>query len=191
LGSLLKNHTDRYDEAEKAYRTAIELDPKSAHPWNGLGCLFLSLNRLQESEEAFEQAIKLDPTLIDPFLNSAEKALVAENFDQAASRLIKSRPLLKTDIEKRNQIMLELALALAENNPQSVTQAHEKLGELAGVNLPRSLWNYNDLEPFIIRLPEPEQNLLRAWIAAVKHEEGADPQGAFLAWGEARSGLEE
>ena len=41
-GKLLTNHLNQHQEAEAAYRRAIELDPKNAWPWNGLGNLLLS-----------------------------------------------------------------------------------------------------------------------------------------------------
>ncbi len=68
LGNLLKNHLFRYDEAEKAYHRAIELDPKYAPPWNGLGNLLQDhLFRYDEAEKAYGKAIELDPQLTDPW----------------------------------------------------------------------------------------------------------------------------
>jgi tetratricopeptide (TPR) repeat protein len=47
---------------EKIYRRLIELDSKTAWPWNNLGnVLLLYLNRYPEAEEAYRQAIALDP----------------------------------------------------------------------------------------------------------------------------------
>ena len=48
--------------AEKAYRTAIKLDPKFAYPWNGLGNLLQDhLQRFDDAEDAYRTAIQLDP----------------------------------------------------------------------------------------------------------------------------------
>ncbi|MCG6861560.1 MAG: tetratricopeptide repeat protein, partial [Chromatiaceae bacterium] len=72
LGNLLKNHLDRYQEAEDAYRQAIALDPKSAGPWNNLGNLLQDhLDRYQEAEDAYRQAIALDPRDPYPLANLA------------------------------------------------------------------------------------------------------------------------
>jgi Flp pilus assembly protein TadD/energy-coupling factor transporter ATP-binding protein EcfA2 len=58
---LLHIELGRYDEAEVAYRRAIELDEKCAYPWNGLGNLLSDqLGRSEEAEAAYRQAIELD-----------------------------------------------------------------------------------------------------------------------------------
>jgi tetratricopeptide (TPR) repeat protein len=52
----------RYDDAEPAYRRAIEIDPKYASPWNGLGNLLCDfLGRYEEAGAAFAEALRLDP----------------------------------------------------------------------------------------------------------------------------------
>ena len=57
-----------YSLAEEAYRRAIELDPKYALPWNGLGNLLQDhLGRYKEAEEAYHHAIQLDPKDASPW----------------------------------------------------------------------------------------------------------------------------
>ena len=61
LGNELTSRLQRYDEAEQAYRQAIELDKKIAYPWNGLGNLLKNhLRRYDEAEQAYRKAIELD-----------------------------------------------------------------------------------------------------------------------------------
>jgi len=50
----------KYDEAEKAFREAIELAPTDATPWLHLGRVLTSLRRYAEAEKAFRRAIELD-----------------------------------------------------------------------------------------------------------------------------------
>jgi|CXWL01.1.fsa_nt_gi Flp pilus assembly protein TadD len=59
---------DAWTIAEAAYRKAIELDPKFAHPWHGLGNLLQDhLGRPAEAEGAYRKAIELDPKLVNPW----------------------------------------------------------------------------------------------------------------------------
>ncbi|MCA9705377.1 MAG: tetratricopeptide repeat protein [Myxococcales bacterium] len=68
LGNLLKNHLGRYEEAEAAYREAIERNPKYAAPWNGLGNLLKNhLGRYEEAEAAYREAIERDPSVAPPW----------------------------------------------------------------------------------------------------------------------------
>jgi len=55
-------YLNRFEEAETAYRKAIEIDPKLAPSWYSLGNLFMQhLNRYQEAESAYRKAIELNP----------------------------------------------------------------------------------------------------------------------------------
>ncbi len=55
-------------KTESVLRKAIELDPKFAYPWNGLGNLLKNhLNRYEEAEAAYRKAIELDPKLAYPW----------------------------------------------------------------------------------------------------------------------------
>jgi tetratricopeptide (TPR) repeat protein len=70
LGNLLQDHLGRYDEAEAAYRRAIELDPQVAVPWYNFGNLLKDhLGRYEESETAYRRAIEIDPQFAYPWNN--------------------------------------------------------------------------------------------------------------------------
>jgi Flp pilus assembly protein TadD len=51
----------RYPDAEKAYRQAIELRPDWNWAHSGLGILLQSVGRMKEAEAAIRQAVTLDP----------------------------------------------------------------------------------------------------------------------------------
>jgi tetratricopeptide (TPR) repeat protein len=58
---LLQFNLGRFEEAGAAYRKTIEIDPKNAWPWNGLGNLLGDhLGRFEEAEVAYRKAIELD-----------------------------------------------------------------------------------------------------------------------------------
>jgi len=62
LGNLLKNHLGRFEEAENAYRRAIELDPDSAYPWNGLAWALYKAGKADDgAEAASRKAVELEP----------------------------------------------------------------------------------------------------------------------------------
>jgi len=62
LGGLLHEKLERHEEAEKAYRKALALQPEVAEGWITLGLLLgESLNRDQEAEEAYRKAAELEP----------------------------------------------------------------------------------------------------------------------------------
>ncbi|MCP5353288.1 MAG: tetratricopeptide repeat protein [Chromatiales bacterium] len=70
MGWWLHTQLERYDEAEQAYRRAIEIDPKYAYPWNGLGNLLADhRNRPDEAEQAYRRAIEIDPEFVWPWNN--------------------------------------------------------------------------------------------------------------------------
>ncbi len=68
-GNLLRNSLHQYDQAEQAYRRAIELGPECAYPWNSLGTLLGQLGRIEEAEKALSQATDIDPSYAPPWTN--------------------------------------------------------------------------------------------------------------------------
>ncbi|MEM7011737.1 MAG: tetratricopeptide repeat protein, partial [Verrucomicrobiota bacterium] len=80
-GWLLHVHLKRYDEAEAAYRKAIDLDPKFVEPWSNLGLLLSDhLERHEEAEAAYRKAIDIDPKFPGPWNNLG--LLLTEHFDR-------------------------------------------------------------------------------------------------------------
>ncbi len=62
LANALSQETDRYDDAEKAYRKAIEIDPDYAWAWGSLGFLLHdNLHRYEEAEQAYRKVVEINP----------------------------------------------------------------------------------------------------------------------------------
>ena len=66
LGNLLSDHLKRYDEAEGAYRKAVDLVPNNNEHLNRLAwCLFLADKSIEEAEERARQALAISPNDLD------------------------------------------------------------------------------------------------------------------------------
>jgi tetratricopeptide (TPR) repeat protein len=62
-GVMLGGIFNRLDEAEAAFRRALDLDPQVASAWNGLGNALADQGRYAEAETAYHRAIDFDPQL--------------------------------------------------------------------------------------------------------------------------------
>ena len=62
LGSSYLRAT-RFPDAEKAYKAAIEVDPKAGEAWNNLAALYLFTNRIDEADRAVSSAEKVGYTV--------------------------------------------------------------------------------------------------------------------------------
>ena len=110
-GALLSTIDGKHEEAETAYRKAIELDPADAFPWNNLGTLLhYKLNRFDEAERAYHKAIELDPAYALPWNNLGNLLQYKFNrFDEAERAY-------------RKAIELDPAYALPWNNLGNLLQ---------------------------------------------------------------------
>lgn len=68
LGSLYSS-TKRYEEAEKYFTLAIDLDPTFLRGYGALGTLFRKTHRYKESELAYKKAIDVDSTYLTAWYN--------------------------------------------------------------------------------------------------------------------------
>jgi tetratricopeptide (TPR) repeat protein len=59
--AFLLEATHRLDEAEAAFRRALELDPKLDRAWYGLGLVLIRLRRLDEAVNALKKNTELQP----------------------------------------------------------------------------------------------------------------------------------
>jgi tetratricopeptide (TPR) repeat protein len=71
-GSFLQEHTTRYEEAEREFRTVGDKDPEPRGAWFNLGNLLKSfLKRPADAEEAYYKSIKADGTYAPPVIGLA------------------------------------------------------------------------------------------------------------------------
>ncbi|MDG4606394.1 MAG: tetratricopeptide repeat protein, partial [Candidatus Contendobacter sp.] len=77
-----------FEEAEAAYRKAIELDPKDAAPWSGMAWLLYNKNHLKtkwtkKAVEVVRQAVILAPNDTYVLYTAAFMLFAADNLDEA------------------------------------------------------------------------------------------------------------
>ena len=77
LGILLTAE-ERYEEAEKEYKQAIDIKPTNADYLNSLGSLLGDLGHHKKAKECFKNAIHFDPTHINAQLNLRELEKIPE-----------------------------------------------------------------------------------------------------------------
>jgi tetratricopeptide (TPR) repeat protein len=107
---------ERYEEAEAAYRKAIELDPNYASPHNGLGSLLRRLKRYEEAEAAYRKAIELDPNYAMARNNQGSLLSDLERYEEA-------------EVAYRKAIELDPNLVMAHNNLGSLLSVLERYEE--------------------------------------------------------------
>lgn len=105
-------HSDRFDEAEAAYRRSIEIDSR-AEAWGGLGTVRFYQGRYAEAREAFERAVLLKP----------EAALSWGNLAAACKHV--------PGAEHRYVEALDRAIALARDRVEAHPQHAEQWAWLA------------------------------------------------------------
>lgn len=82
-GKRLQTRLALYDEAERAYRKAVEIDPNNSWPWISLGKLFENrLHRFDEAEIAYREAIACDSKNAWSFYNLGK--LLQDHFQRYA-----------------------------------------------------------------------------------------------------------
>jgi tetratricopeptide (TPR) repeat protein len=82
LGVIL-NLAGKYTDAISAYQRAIKLDPKYAHPHNGVGNVYRALGQYDRALAAYQRAMDLDPKLVYPHDGLGNMYRALGQYDQA------------------------------------------------------------------------------------------------------------
>ncbi|MBI5657338.1 MAG: tetratricopeptide repeat protein [Geobacter sp.] len=117
-------------EAKHALRKSIELDPKAASSWIGLGNLFQDkLNRYEEAEQAYLRAIELDPENSTPWNNLGN--LLLDKLNRYEEAELAYRKAIELD-PKDTLPWINLGILLNNklNRPEEAEIAYRKAIEL-------------------------------------------------------------
>jgi tetratricopeptide (TPR) repeat protein len=83
------------DEAERAYRIALESDPEHARSYMGLGAVFRATGRADEAIAAYDRSLAIDPTLAESYSGLVQLHAALGNNEAAravAERAIQAIP---------------------------------------------------------------------------------------------------
>jgi Flp pilus assembly protein TadD/mono/diheme cytochrome c family protein len=133
---------DNYAQAVQTYKHVVNINPKDARAWNGLGVALESTGDWQAAHQAFEKASDVDPTLTDAIFNRAKSELdhdQTSEAEQSFRAVLKQAPddasahsgLAQALLKKGNQDAAQSEFAASLRiDPQNV-DALEGLGQLA------------------------------------------------------------
>jgi tetratricopeptide (TPR) repeat protein len=72
-----------YDQAEKAFKAAIELAPNWSYPYNNLGIVYYKMKQFDKSIEYYKQAIDKDGSSVNPYSNLGNLYIVTGDTSSA------------------------------------------------------------------------------------------------------------
>ncbi|MEZ5429748.1 MAG: tetratricopeptide repeat protein [Verrucomicrobiales bacterium] len=109
-----------FDEAEQAYRKAIEIDPNFASPWNNLGNLLKNhLRRFDEAEQAYRKAIEIDPNFAYPHAGISDLYDTLQRPEESRHHALQAALLNPSDGWPRSQSSLRFAVKTARRGSRS------------------------------------------------------------------------
>jgi tetratricopeptide (TPR) repeat protein len=78
---------ERFDEAMKCHKKAIQLDPKNAEAYYNLGNILLSQNNFEQAIGEYENAVRLNPQYTKAHINLGMALMEKNRFDEAIGHL--------------------------------------------------------------------------------------------------------
>lgn len=119
-GCRLDEDEDRFDDAERAYRSAIELDPSLANAFTNLGNLMVRRGKIEEAERLYVRALQVDPDQPEAYYNLGFLMYDQGNLPAAVlnfKRALRSDPSFA-------DAHFNLAMALADMNRRGEAREH-------------------------------------------------------------------
>jgi tetratricopeptide (TPR) repeat protein len=116
----------KFQDAEQAFRKAIDINPVSADAYNNLGFALQSQNKVAEAEASYRSALRSEPALRQGNFNLARLLEARGDLREAISCLLKT---VTIEDDKTSVFMYYLSDAYAQNQEfeRAVHYAEEAL----------------------------------------------------------------
>lgn len=140
---LLFDSLNKDDEAEQAYKKAVETDPTLVQGWHNLGILASDRGRNDEAEQAYKKAVELDPTLARAWSNLGSLLMGLDRNDEAEQAYRKAVDIEPDDARAwANLAVLLSGLGRKDEAEQAFRSSLEVVPDDADVhnNLAYLLW---------------------------------------------------
>ncbi len=90
----MKN-SKRYDEAEREYREAIQINSNYAYVHNNLGISLVNLNHYEEAEKEYGEAIRINPNCAEAHYNLGYLYKEIGKNSEAREEILKAKELFE------------------------------------------------------------------------------------------------
>lgn len=121
-----------YDEAFRAARTALRVDPKARGAWGNLGNLYDAIGRPDSAEVAYRRELAVFPWKDDVKINLAD-VLLRRGEDQAAADLYREAIAARADNREFLPQRAAVLEASARDGRATAAERREQLGLASGV----------------------------------------------------------
>lgn len=113
LGSMALEQGN-LEEAERAFKKSVELNPEHAGTHNNIGGLRLRQGRYEDAVEAYDTAIRLNPKDVEPINNLANLLVTVRQYERAHKLIVSA---LKMEIANERSLKL-MARMYAETDTE-------------------------------------------------------------------------
>jgi rhomboid protease GluP len=130
----------QYAEAEKCYRSSLQLNPGNSAAHSGLGLLLADTGRLEDADQELQKAVALQPGSSGAWL---PLGLVQQKLDRHADAAV---ALKNAAVLDPNSVQIQFALGISEMNLrqyQAAITAFQKAAQLAPNNYDAQIWLAN------------------------------------------------
>ena len=130
----------KFEEAEKAYRKASEIDEESSDPYRRLAALYMSQNRTSDAIDAYQDAIVRDTEDATLFIGIALAYLHEQSFTKASlmtQRALQLDPELAQAKKLEEYIVAKQEQIAEQETDQATTAPHPMPGNDKPAPAPR------------------------------------------------------